>query len=196
MTSTTQTINSIAYTASASSTFATSAPPTFMPYAAFNNVFNDNAFTNSWLSGDTTKTATSVAAKDPRSVANASTFTTTLNTLTANGLTFFDNKGEWLQLQLGTAKIITQYTIYGGCSANYLPTAWMLCGSNNGTSFTLLDNRLLLNSSEYITATGNPYTASFTNSTAYTYYRLIIKNVNTAATTDNCGIGELQLFGP
>ena len=96
----------------------------------------------------------------------------------------------WLQIDLGAgnAVVSTAYSIQATISGDltFMMTGWTLSGSNNGSSWTILD-----------TESGITWTAlqtqtwSFTNTTAYRYYRL--------TSTSNaggvyCGIGELIIL--
>jgi hypothetical protein len=94
----------------------------------------------------------------------------------------------YLQADLGTARIVTNYSI---TSANDVPARdpknFTLSGSNNGTGFTVLDTR-----------TGETFNSrlltkyySFTNNTAYRYYRLTITSNNGDASTQ---LSEIELL--
>jgi hypothetical protein len=85
--------------------------------------------------------------------------------------------GEWLQLQLPTPIVLSSYTIQGrgdagGISAlthlRRMPQSFILAGSNDGTTWTIVDDR------ENVYYTG--FSTSFNimnNSNAYLYYRII-----------------------
>nr|WP_260986775.1 discoidin domain-containing protein [Paenibacillus terrae] len=95
----------------------------------------------------------------------------------------FTNTG-WIQYQFGggASHIATSYSV---TSANDFPARdpknWSLQGSNNGTSWTTLDTRTGQTfASRFLTKT---YT--FSNTTAYSYYRLNV--------TANNGGAELQI---
>ncbi|HEV8283914.1 MAG TPA: chondroitinase-B domain-containing protein [Chitinophagaceae bacterium] len=81
----------------------------------------------------------------------------------------------WVQYQSSVPAIVIKYTI---TSANDVPNRdprdWNLQGSNNGTTWTILDIRSGQTfSSRFLTKT-----YSFTNTIAYVYYRLNITNNN------------------
>lgn len=102
-----------------------------------------------------------------------------------------DSDPSWIQLQLPVAQIVNKLTIV---SANddygRDPENFRLKGSNNGTSWTTLNSW-----------TGQTFTSrfqkkefSFTNQTAYKYYRLeITKNDDNVSMTQLC---EIELIGP
>jgi hypothetical protein len=71
----------------------------------------------------------------------------------------------WLKIDIGTAKAITGYRILSYSSQS--PTDWTVQGSNNDSTWTTLDTRT---GQQPTTLT----TFSFTNSTAYRYYKLDI----------------------
>ncbi|GAB2816791.1 discoidin domain-containing protein [Ferruginibacter profundus] len=95
----------------------------------------------------------------------------------------------YIQVDLGTAQVVTNYSI---TSANDVqsrdPKDFTLSGSNNGSSFTVLSTR-----------TGEVFASrflmkyySFSNSTAYRYYRLsITANYGGATATQ---LAEIQLL--
>ncbi len=95
----------------------------------------------------------------------------------------------WLQIELAAAATCVQYTVYppGHNPTTRSPNTWTFAGSNDGSTWTTLDTESGVTS--WTLGTGNTY--SFSNSTAYQYYRITI----TANNGDTyLGIGELQLF--
>jgi PKD repeat protein len=97
---------------------------------------------------------------------------------------------QWIQNEYSTSKIITNYSITSRTgSANNYPINWFLLGSNDNTTFTLLDLRS--GESFGILETKN-YTASkLTNISAYTQYRL---QVDLCEGNNYIIIGELALY--
>lgn len=88
----------------------------------------------------------------------------------------------WLLAKLVSAKVITGYSIIRRDDIpGRNPTAWTLEGSNDGTTFTTLDTRTGIT---WPTA-GQTQSWSFTNTTAYMWYRLNI--------TANWGDGYLSV---
>jgi len=96
----------------------------------------------------------------------------------------------WLQFGLATPAVVNRYTI---TSANDFPGRdpknWTLEASNNGTTFSTLDTR----SGQQFAGRYLERSFSFTNSTAYRYYRLSISAGNGAGVLQ---LSEWQLFGP
>jgi len=94
----------------------------------------------------------------------------------------------WLQAQVPTAVVSTGYTIQGRTDdTSQTPTAWTFLGSNDGSAWTTLDTR-----------TGQTFTAgqfrhfTFTNSVAYSYYRI---NVTANNGGSNVAISDLFIDG-
>lgn len=80
-----------------------------------------------------------------------------------------------LQYQFAVGTIVTQYTLQvnsaslGGAFAAKAPNTWTFQGSNDGAAWTTLDTQTGINTwSSGVTKTFN----SFSNSTAYPYYRV------------------------
>ena len=126
-------------------------------------------------------------------VASASSEVNTLNQawqafdLNPNTAWLAATNSGWLQIDLGAgnAVVSTSYSIQATPSGDltFMMTGWTFAGSNNGSSWTTLD-----------TETGISWTAqqtqtwSFTNTTAYRYYRL---TSSSNAGGIYCGIGAL-----
>ncbi|UII23845.1 basic secretory protein-like protein [Fulvivirga ligni] len=94
----------------------------------------------------------------------------------------------WVQFRSTTAAVITSYSL---TSANDFaardPLNWTLQGSNNGTSWTTIDSR---NGVDFPNRFQKK-TFSFSNSTAYTYFRLNMVNNGDGALQ----LAELELIG-
>jgi gliding motility-associated-like protein len=91
-------------------------------------------------------------------------------------------KPIWIQWQANTAAVAGIYTLTsGGDAPDRDPKNWTIQGSNNGTTWTVLDTR----TNEVFDQRGLTRTFFFQNATAYTHYRLNI--------TENNGGGLFQL---
>jgi hypothetical protein len=101
--------------------------------------------------------------------------------------------GEWIQIQLPVAIILTSYTIYTSSIASRAPKTFKLAGSNDGTTWTLVDTQTGI-TSWASSATNLTFTPS-TQTTAYTYYRLCVNIGNNAVGQPYLTIGELVLNG-
>lgn len=85
--------------------------------------------------------------------------------------------GEWVQIQLPVGIPITSYTIYNSSSwTGRAPKDFKLAGSNNGTTWTLIDTQTGITSWASST-TSLTFTPS-TQTTAYTYFRLCVNYTN------------------
>lgn len=92
--------------------------------------------------------------------------------------------GEWMQIQLPYKLLVTTYTLTtgaagGGSSYNAMfPKNYTLAGSNNGTTWTLIDSKTGYSATS---ANGiNRFTAP-TQTVYYTYFRLIGSAVGTGS---------------
>lgn len=102
-------------------------------------------------------------------------------------------RASWIQYQLsGSSYVVTQYTI---TSANDFPERdpknWELLGSNNGSNWTTLDTR----TNEEFSSRSLKKTYTFTNTVAYTYYKLQINSVNNPATAIGVQLAEFEILG-
>jgi hypothetical protein len=96
---------------------------------------------------------------------------------------------QWLQVQLASAKVITAYTLHGytfGISGE--PKDWTLQASNDGSNWTTLDNRSGIVWSAY----QRSQTFTFSNATAYAYYRVNVTATQSAI--DHVIISEFALW--
>jgi hypothetical protein len=102
--------------------------------------------------------------------------------------------GEWIQIQLPAAIILTSYTIYNASSWNKrAPNTFKLAGSNDGTTWTLVDTQTGITSWASST-TSLTFTPS-AQTIAYAYYRLCVNQVQVNADFGYLSIGELVLNG-
>jgi hypothetical protein len=101
-------------------------------------------------------------------------------------LTF--HASAWMQYQAPSSYVVTSYTI---TSANDFPERdplnWNLQGSNNGSSWVTIDSR----SNQDFPNRFQKRTFSFSNTTAYTYYRFNMSN-NSGTILQ---LAEIELFG-
>jgi hypothetical protein len=90
--------------------------------------------------------------------------------------------GEWLQVQFPSQIWMTSYSLVGrnGVNDNRIPKIWTIAGSNDGTTWTLVDSQSLA-TNPTTTATGytagTPVNYSITPTVGYTYYRMIINRI-------------------
>ena len=95
------------------------------------------------------------------------------NLIDDNPNTFWSNfdggTTAWVKVQFGTSKIIEKYTIQAQATFYYdgSPSAWTFKGSNNNTDWDTLDT--ISGSTGWEAGEKREWT--FSNSTAYTYYK-------------------------
>ena len=101
--------------------------------------------------------------------------------------------GEWVQLQVPSGIILSGYTVSShlGSSTINLPRKWYILGSNDTTTWTLLDSRSGVTSWTFNQAV----TYSVSTATAFTYFRFVVNEIQSSAGVLNCIIGELSLSG-
>jgi hypothetical protein len=183
------------YVVSASSCAGTNNTSGFCPNNGFDKLTSGTP-AKSWASTDGTA-YTSASGVSPSLYTRATKASTTVSTPSGT------RDGEWLQIQLPVSILLNNYTISrtfdfttSPSGAGNSPFEWFLVASNNGTTWTQIDTRTGVNNWE--TVNTNPYTISG-NTTAYSYYRLIITKVRGAgaggATVYYGIIGDWALFG-
>ena len=158
MTAASSTINGEAFTASSSSISANE-----FAYQAFNNVLQTSLgnIAQDWTSATV---AYNGAGSNGLKTYTASTYSTVVD-----GITYY---GEWLQLQVGTARQLGQYSIQSAMyNAARAPSQFIVAGSNTGTTWTLMDTQTTLT-----TWTVNLIQTFYPNATGktFTYFRLIV----------------------
>lgn len=110
-------------------------------------------------------------------------------TTTIDGVAY---AGEWLQLQLPTAILLTDYYLYGWKAALFRsPKKWWVAGSNDGTTWTMIDSR------ENITRYPDEdysFKVQTIQSTPYSYYRIVVNQIDyTTSGSDHLSIAEWVL---
>jgi len=172
--------SSVNYVASASTQYSTN----LQPYKAFDNSnidFADNANSRFYHSAwDTYRVS------DGAYVGSVST--------TVGGTSY---SGEWLQIQFPAATNILSYAITSrpAYETTQSPNTWIIAGSNNGSTWSLIDTRTS------ITTWSSTNTRIFFNMTTpgqYSYYRMICSVVGSANDAGNNRkafvVGEWELF--
>ena len=122
----------------------------------------------------------------PTNYDTAGTYTGSVSTL-VSGTTVY---GEWQQIQLPYTLYVTTYSVNantggGGAWSPYFPKSFYLCGSNDGTTWSTVDNRSGLTCSANLL---NYFTAP-TQTQGYRYFRLIGQQVGTFANTHGKRMG-------
>lgn len=153
------------YISSASSTWGFSE----FPFSAFDKNFNG------------TRWSTSSAPYNSSTGAYGGGFSTTIS-----GSPY---SGEWLQLRVPAATVITSYTIYtSSFDPQRTPVDFKVAGSNDGTTWTVIDTQtgitswLSSSTSLTFTVTSNP--------PAYAYFRLVTNKNGGSGSNGYLSIGE------
>jgi hypothetical protein len=99
--------------------------------------------------------------------------------------------GEWIQIQLPVSITLLSYTIYNASSFNNrAPVDFKIAGSNDGTTWILVDTQTAITS--WLSSTTN-LTFTPINPGTYSYYRLCVNKIG--PTPSYLSIGELVLNG-
>jgi hypothetical protein len=92
----------------------------------------------------------------------------------------------WVRYQLASAYVATGYDIWGGAAPTRNPKDWTFEGSNDGSTWTTLDTR----TAQTWANIGDINRYTFSNTTAYLYYRL---NVSANNGDTYLAVAELML---
>lgn len=109
---------------------------------------------------------------------------------TVSGISY---SGEWLQIQLPRAIKLFNYVI--SCRPGYVssqsPNTWVIAGSNDGTTWTLLDTETNVSTWDSLRLTFN-----VNNSATYTYFRIICTVTGQSASSDRQAfiVSEWELY--
>jgi hypothetical protein len=93
----------------------------------------------------------------------------------------------WVSYQFTSPRVIKQYSIRSN-TGGYCPKNWTFEGSNDGSSWTVLDTQT--NIANWVTANGDQRTFNISNTNSYYYYRLNVTAVNGG---DHVVISELAM---
>jgi hypothetical protein len=106
------------------------------------------------------------------SAATPATYTGSYTTVDVNGTSY---AGEWLQIQMPSSTVLSNYTIIGNTNTNNNPSRFWIFGSRDGTSWNLVDSRTGI-------TWASPWTQTFTiaASSAFTYYRISVNQIQNA----------------
>ena len=101
------------------------------------------------------------------------------------------NKTLKIDFGNGNAKLAIKYILYAVLDNSFdSPADFTVDGSNNDTDWTTLDTKTgvaLTDSGE-----GNSLSVTFSNTTAYRYYRILVTATKNAR--NYCSIGEFELY--
>jgi hypothetical protein len=100
--------------------------------------------------------------------------------------------GEWIQIQLPASVTLSSYTIYNAASwTSRAPVDFKIAGSNDGTTWTLVDTQTAITS--WLSSTTS-LTFTPSNPSTYSYYRLCVNKYG-GGNAGYLSIGELILNG-
>jgi hypothetical protein len=101
--------------------------------------------------------------------------------------------GEWLQLQLPMAIVLTSYSMYARFAWTFrMPYQFVIAGSNDGTTWTTVNSQNGINTWSGQT----PITFTSTSPTPYSYFRLIVQAiVGAGISKQDVNIGQWTLYG-
>ena len=125
--------------------------------------------------------------QSPSTYNSSGVYTGSVSTVTS-GVTVL---GEWMQIQLPYTLYVTTYDVFtkvsnaGGSWAQMFPKSFYLCGSNNGSTWTTIDNRSNVTGST--TTSSNKFTAP-AYTTGYRYFRLIGQQIGTGGSLTRMGV--------
>lgn len=107
--------------------------------------------------------------------------------------------GEWIQIQLPQLLKLTSFTISprtdSSLGTKRSPRSFVLGGSNNGSTWTLLEEETNIN--DWDSTNSKSFSIS-ANAASYLYYRLVVRrvgNFNSDSNQGSCNISEIILSG-
>jgi len=181
---------SIGFTASSSSFFSDA----FKPFQALNGSSDDKIFwqTNTYPNPNNPKpTITRPKVPNPYTQPpyissdgsyqgggrnNGFYFSTNINNTTGNNSI---SNGEWIQIQLPSPILLTLYSILAPSQKdkiNFFPQQFTLAGSQDGISWNYIDYQDV-NNNDYSCKDRKPISFTVSNTTPYSYFRLIINKM-------------------
>src|SRR5450432_766822 len=93
------------------------------------------------------------------------------NGTSADGWAGSNNGFDWLEIDLGSAQLLGSYSISKIPTQGYIPYAWTMEGSNDGSTWTVVDTRSGENA--WLPSETRTYTCAV-HTTAYRYFRVNI----------------------
>ena len=107
--------------------------------------------------------------------------------------------GEWIYIHLPVSIVLTRYVIDAGLTLPVRnPQRWHVLGSSDAQTWTLLDSQDYSTGTSYPYATNLKYTSTtFTNSTQYSYFALVIGAIGKEAgdSTTGTNLQEWEIWG-
>jgi hypothetical protein len=161
----------------------------WLAWAVFDNnpaSFWENQITNSGI-----KQYSGVGVTGVSNTYNTSTVVGPFST-TISGTAY---SGEWVQIQLPVGIVLSSYSMYGRYGGSYrLPYTWYIGGSNDGSTWSLVDSQTGITS--FLNGPSPATTFTTTSTTAYTYYRMVVTAINSNGNpSQELNINQWSLYG-
>jgi len=111
--------------------------------------------------------------------------------------------GEFLQIQIPNAITLYSYTLAGRQDqvlyAFRTPSSWIIAGSNNGSTWVLVDTVIFTNFNSQFDGNVNNYICATGNTNSYIYFRIIIQKISNNTNANGPGgvvidVSEWSLF--
>ena len=141
------------------------------PYFAFNGIIVEG---NAWIPSATYSSTTGLY--------------TGATSTTVSGSSIL---GEWLQLQIPNDKIMSSYSICKDVLYNCSVLQWKLVGSNDGTTWSLIDSQDFTSTPTYWS--GKTLATFNVSTVSYAYYRLIPQAVTKGGSYNVVKIGQFNI---
>ena len=104
--------------------------------------------------------------------------------------------GEWLQIQMPTGILLQNYSIQarGGQESSKSPNTFVILGSNDGTTWTLLDTQSGITAASWASQIVVTFTIASPGTTKYTYFRMVVQNVQNTGSIQTVDIAQWTLI--
>lgn len=146
----------------------------WLAYFAFNKAVNNSG----WASAGQPYTLST-------GIYGITTYSTVISGSTING--------EWIQIQLPNAIILGSYTFTSRTDASVWqnPYTWYIAASNDGSTWVQIDYKTL----QVCSSLGQVRTFTINNNTtAYSYYRIVVSGIQPSAGDGYVSISEIYLY--
>ena len=119
-------------------------------------------------------------------------YTGTVRSVDVNGTSY---SGEWLQIQMPSSVVLSSYSLQqrqdGYGNGNGEPTSWTILGSNDGTNWSVVDQRTFTAWAGSATF----FTFTVASQRSFSFYRFVGSTVGSSAGTNNLCFAEWTLNG-
>ena len=119
-------------------------------------------------------------------------YTGTVRSVDVNGTSY---SGEWLQIQMPSSVVLSSYSLQqrqdGYGNGNGEPTSWTILGSNDGTNWSVVEQRTFTAWAGSATF----FTFTVASQRSFSFYRFVGSTVGSSAGTNNLCFAEWTLNG-